>query len=193
MYVRYLKAVLRCIAVICCWIIDIIQGATASTMSEKFYLPQITKDVLKIDCRRGTRKLVVCYCVNPRWEVSLGCRLSCRSSEDLEWVLSAFHPVCNMTCLGHWSSNWVSFLWDAVLERVPYIRVWSNLTSSVYKWCTAPLSDCRILYVNYILSLTVQVISRYFWDVMDVIWLMLFRTTHVKTDADVWPLESRTL
>lgn len=105
-------------------------------MSEELCLPQITQDVLKIDCRRGGRKLAAHCRVNQRWMVSLGCGLSCRPKRIVRCSPGSFHPVCNMTRLGHWPS-----LTELAFSEMHYLkecrRGWSNFKVRVQSWFSA--------------------------------------------------------
>lgn len=84
--VRSLGAALRCTAVICCQIIDIIQSACAGAASEESCLPRITEDVLKIEFWERQKKGAA-----PGGDgcLSAGCWWSCRPQKDSSVVLLA--------------------------------------------------------------------------------------------------------
>lgn len=84
--VRSRGAALRCAAVICCQIIDIIQSACAGAASEESCLPRITEDVLKIES--GERRKKDAAPVRDGC-LSGGCRWGCRPQKGL---------VCGSSC-----------------------------------------------------------------------------------------------
>lgn len=97
--VRSLGAALRCAAVICCQIIDIIQSACAGAASEESCLPRITEDVLKIKSWERQKKGAA-----PVRDgcLSGGCWWSCRPQKGLVCgLVCVFRPACTTTCRGH--------------------------------------------------------------------------------------------
>lgn len=117
--VRSLGAALRCAAVICCQIIDIIQRACAGAASEESCLPRITEDVLKIESWERQKKGAAparggC--------LSGGCWWSCRPQKGLFCSSSCFFcPACTTTCWDIDLLTETAFSEMHFSERVPQI------------------------------------------------------------------------
>lgn len=112
--VRSLGAALRCAAVICCQIIDIIQSACAGAASEESCLPRITEDVLKMEFWERQKKGAAPV---RDGRLSGGCWWSCRPQKDSSVVLLAFFAPPAPRPVGD-----IDLLTEAAFSEMPFFE-----------------------------------------------------------------------